>query len=1231
MKIFIKIIVLFFLFLNTIEAQSNFKTPTRTYSKGQLRVSSCNFQVDTTATSPPSCSGMTDGSAFFTYTGVVTGGGLLTYNLDNLPPQNGNPAFIQLLGGGVHTLIAVSPDGCRDTLVFTLASPNPINLNFVIDSVTCNGGVDGKAVAAASGGFAPYGYIWNTAFATFGNTATNLIAGPYTCTVTDSKGCKIIKTVDVFQPAALANTYIANPVNCSAPNSGSITYNQSGGTPSYTYNWSGPNSFSATTSTISNLIIGTYNVTATDAHGCSQSQAINLIAKPAFNLSLTKTDVSCFGGNNGSINSTVTNGVPPYNYQWSNGFFANNISNLTAGFYKVTVTDNTNCKVTDTITIKQNPKLEITLASQGASCASIKNGFINTTTIGGVSPYTYAWTGSALITANLTNLGSGTYTITVTDSKGCTATETTSLLPTTVQTINIVTNNPTCNLSKNGTADATLVGGSSPITYTWNNGTNVATLSNLAAGTYFVTATDAKGCKTLSSAILIAPPAIVMDSIVEVMPKCFGDANGSIKLFPSGGTGTFTYKWNDVNAQFKNPATGLKNGLYSATVTDSKGCTTTITKLLNQPNAMSVVLKATDVKCFGGTDAQISNSVLNGKLPFQYLWNDATAQTAGTAINLNTGTYTLKVTDANGCSSTQTAKVNQPAKALTFLVDQTFTSCPGVGQNVANIAADGGTPGYNYKWSNGSINKNIGQLKKGTYIVTVTDANGCKAVDSLKIKDLDSIKINILASAPSCFGKKDGKLAINAATGGVGSGVISNYIINWNTVPLQIGDIASSLTGNKSYTVTVSDQQGCSVVQNVFLGQPQKIKATVKTTAPKCFAGTDASLEISVNAANPVASYQWSANANGQTTPKITGVASGFYNVIVTDNKGCTFDTTVLVTQPAKLEYINLVKTDVVCNNQSNGALALAASGGISPYTYNWSNGSVLNATSKLVAGNYKLTISDANACKFVESFEIKEPSPMNATIETQDVTCFGDTDGKMDIAASGGTAPYLFSSDGINYNGINKLIGLKAGTYSIFLKDKNNCFATFASKIATPGKFSVTIQKDTVIQAGETVDLFVTQKNGIGKISYKWAGSQGITCDSCKSQNIKPLNSVSYKVYAIDENGCKAEDDVSVLLKRNNGIQIPTGFTPNGDAINSVLMVHGKDETTILEFKVFDRWGEQLHEAGPFKLSDALANGWDGNFRAAQMPSGIYVWYVNVQYADGSKEMVKGNTTLIR
>jgi gliding motility-associated-like protein len=123
----------------------------------------------------------------------------------------------------------------------------------------------------------------------------------------------------------------------------------------------------------------------------------------------------------------------------------------------------------------------------------------------------------------------------------------------------------------------------------------------------------------------------------------------------------------------------------------------------------------------------------------------------------------------------------------------------------------------------------------------------------------------------------------------------------------------------------------------------------------------------------------------------------------------------------------------------------------------------------------------------------------------------------------------------------------------------------------------------------------------------------------------------VSYKVFGIDENGCKAEDDVAILLKRNNSVHVPTGFSPNGDSVNNALLVHGKDETTILSFKVFDRWGEQLFEAGPFKLADATANAWDGNFRASQMPSGIYVWYINVEYNDGSKEMLKGNTTLIR
>ena len=1196
------------------------------------KVQTCNFKVDTTATFPPSCNGLSDGSAFFTYTGVVTGGGLLTYVLDNLTPQIGNPAFIQIVSGGPHKLIAISPDGCKDSIVFTLSQPNPILINNVVTPITCNGSSDGKIVSSALGGKSPFSYAWNTLPPTFSNTITNLSANNYTVTVTDSKGCSSTKTEMISQPSSVLITPKIDSVACGNNNSGAITLTITGGKSPYTASWIGPTAFSSTLLNITNLAQGNYLVTVTDANACTLTANYTVGSKSAPKIIFNVSNVDCFGASTGAISTTVSGGATPYVYQWfGSNSTTGNVTNAIAGLYILTVTDNKNCSITDTVRIKENSKINIVLTPVSPTCNGVKDGSISTVTTGGLPNYTYQWSNSASTNPNLTNLNGGTYTLTVTDAKGCKNTNSTTITTPTAQTLTFTAVNPLCSNSKDGTLQANLAFANGAVTYTWNTSFVGATLSNVGSGTYSVVAQDTKGCKTNGSKILIAPSAIVLDSVVVTNPKCFGDKNGTIKAYPFGGVGNFNYKWNDANAQFKNPATALASGSYTVTITDANACSTTATKSVNQPSQISIVLQGSDVKCFGGNDGSIVANVLNVKNPIQYLWNDPKAQTKKIADLLNAGTYKLQITDANACTATQTAKINQPAKPVSATLTQTYKSCAGANQNIAIVEADGGTSGYTYKWSNGSTNKNVSQLSNIKYVVTITDANLCKLIDTIKITELDSIKANIIASKPNCFGKKDGKLAINLVSGGSSNGILSNYNINWNTVPAQIGSTATDLLGGKTYTVTIADGQGCSATFATNLAQAAKVKATLNATSPKCFGGNDATIEILAKFENPISTYQWSANANGQSTSKITNVEAGNYSVQVADNKGCIYDTIINVSQPEKLAFINFIKKDPTCFGNTNGSLALSAIGGVGNYTYKWSNGSTTNKIINLGNDIYKLTISDANKCVMVDSFKIKEPNPISAAIESSDVTCFGDRNGQIMIAANGGTTPYAYSTDGINFNGINNMIGLKAGAYIVYVKDVNTCFSTFSAKVGGPGKFSIVINKDTIVQAGEAINLSLSAQNGIGKIRYKWSGSAGLPCDSCIVQNFIPLTSSSFKVIAFDQNGCRAEDDVSIILKKSNNVYVPTGFTPNDDAVNSKLIVHGKEDILIKNFRIYDRWGEQIFESYNFKVADAFANGWDGQFRSQAMSAGIYVWYIEILYPDGTKEMKKGNTTLIR
>ncbi|MBK8556401.1 MAG: SprB repeat-containing protein [Lewinellaceae bacterium] len=431
-------------------------------------------------------------------------------------------------------------------------------------------------------------------------------------------------------------------------------------------------------------------------------------------LSTTTTPVNCFGGSNGAIDLTVTSGTAPYTYIWSNGFTAQDPSGLTAGTYTVTVTDANSCTATASATVAQPTDIILTKVVTDANCYGSADGSINLSVSGGTPGYTYLWS-NGFAGQDPNGLVAGTYTVTVTDSHGCTKTTSATVgQPTDIVLTKVVTN-ANCYGSADGSINLSVSGGTPAYTYLWSNGFTGQDPSGLVAGTYTVTVTDSHGCTKMTSATVGQPTNIVLTS-TTVNSTC-GNANGSINLMVSGGSPNYTFNWS--NGFMGEDPTGLLAGTYTVTVTDSHGCTKTTSATVNNTGGPALSTTTTPVNCFGGSNGAIDLTVTSGTAPYTYNWSNGFA--AQDPSGLIAGTYTVTVTDANSCTATASATVAQPSDiVLTKTV--TDANCFGSANGSIDLTVTGGSPAYAYAWSNGFTGQDPIGLAAGTYTVTVTDS-----------------------------------------------------------------------------------------------------------------------------------------------------------------------------------------------------------------------------------------------------------------------------------------------------------------------------------------------------------------------------------------------------------------------------------------------------------------------------------------------------------------------------
>lgn len=1150
----------------------------------------------------------------------------------------------------VFRVRAIGGNGCgarvgvltQNTLPCVATIGNGANRRLDIDSILCYGQPSPRVNFRYANGVAPIKYIIDTIEqSTNPFFVNNIFAGNHKAILIDSTGCSDTLDFVINQPVPLTLGLQATPIVCSGDESGTITAMPNGGVGNYIYrvtsniigDWRNIPLFDS-------LDAGIYTIEVQDNNGCSVSRDTNIISPLPLFVDLVKQDINCFGANSGVARAQTSGGVQPYIWSWNQGSSTQQLDSLSAGIYAVTVTDKNGCEFTGSVTIDENTEVIVTTQADSVRCFGDNSGRTIANATGGISPYIYQWSNGYTGAVN-ENLVAGNYRLTVTDAIGCR--DTFSLLvaqPDSISFDSIVTINTLCHNDATGTATAYPKGGVAPYTYLWTpSNKTTQTITDMAAGRYVVTVRDANGCLHDAEATVRSNTPINIDRFTVLAPlRCNGDTNGQMSVTASGGAGGYTYRWNTTPNQNTATANNLIAGTYTVTITDANNCVTTKDTVLGQPTRVNVSVNLfTDVKCRGEANGTATPSVSGGTpLPsgvrYTYLWNDSLAQTTPVASDLRAGTYTLTVTDANGCTDTANVTITEPALALSATVAQTKLGCFGQSTGEAGVTASGGAGSYTYLWSNLQRTQSVVNLARQLYYVTVTDVNGCQALDSVNIVTYDSVRISVSAIPPRCYNMNNGILTVDSVSGGAANGNLQNLTFRWNTVPVQTTAQAVNIDGNRQYTVTVVDNQGCQNRVSLFVPEPDRILMASLTKDVSCFNGRDGEAEIQPLGSKSPYAFLWSESAGTQITARAVNLASGRYSVTITDSSKCSIDTVITVKQPARLALQNQQITPSKCVGDAVGAISITITGGTPVYNYLWSNGATTPSIDKLKSGSYDLLVTDANGCQLQQSFTVQTPNPLDGEVSFTNVKCFGESNGTVTIDAFGGTQPYTFSVDGKNFNGVNQIVGLKAGQYDVFIKDFNNCSWFDRVSITQPSKFSIEAIPDITLNLGDSVQLYTNVINSQGRTSITWKApyDNTLSCVKCETPTAKPMFTITYAITAIDSAGCRAQDSVKVTVVKPRYVYVPTGFSPNNDQVNDVLTVRGKEGTTIKIYRIYDRWGELLFEARDFRINDE-SSGWDGRFKGQMMNSGMYVWYIEAEYIDGAKEILKGNTTLFR
>lgn len=926
-------------------------------------------------------------------------------------------------------------------------------------------------------------------------------------------------TIVLNQPAAIAVTGVVTNSPCGAA-AGSINASVSGGSGNYQYLWSN----GATTEDVSGLTSGVYTATVTDnVSGCSINQDFIVNNISSLNIAETVTNVACAGGSNGSIELVTTGGTSPYSWSWSNGATTEDISALTAGSFTVSLSDANGCLMTKSIAVQQSTSVQITLTSLINEKCNTDNGSIALQVSGGSSgSYGYYWNTGAT-TRDISNLTSGTYTITATDGFGCTASQSYSIINDIsdcsafcfMEIHEDALTDELCG-NGNGAIDVSLLNALSPVVISWSNGSATEDLTALTAGSYTVSVSDANNCQAQRTFVVSNNTGNLAVTDVAVTSDFCGNSSGAVSLDVNGGALPYIYTWS--NGATTQDLSGVPAGDFTLQVRDANNCVASQSFTVGNNSGTMTVQGTTQASSCTSSSGTIQQIVSGASANLSYVWNDG--PTTKDRSNLAAGTYTCTITDlSSNCSLVKTYTIIQNNASISLAgVNVTNELCNNNGGSI-NITTSGN--GLTYLWSNGATTEDLTGISAGNYSVTITNSFGCTYNSSSFVVLNSSGTLNVteqLVIDETCS-NSNGSVNINVAGG------TTPYSYSWSN-----GSTAEDLSGLTAgtYSVIVTDNSGCQRPRSfTVLNSSGTLAIQNAITANETCGNGAGAINLQVSGGTLPLSYSWS---NSAVTQDISGLSAATYNVTVTDANGCQQQGSYVVGNNANsLQAVSQV-TNEICDNNA-GSIQLNVTGGTAPYTFLWSTAASTSTISSLDQGTYSCQVTDNSGC-IITTGTIAVNNSSNGMFATTSVSpAICSSPGSVNLTISGGATPVGISWS--NGSSTEDLASVAAGDYTYTLTDNNGCTTSGTATVPlTDGTLDVMFQTAPEVCNNNlgSIDLVISG----GTTPYNIGWNTGAV-----SEDLSGLDQGSYSAVVTDAAGCNWSSGPITITNSAGTLQI--------------------------------------------------------------------------------------------
>ncbi|MDI9881107.1 SprB repeat-containing protein [Flectobacillus longus] len=1115
-----------------------------------------------------------------------------TGSLDNssvLPYRTGvklNPS-----SSGIH-YVSATIDGVLNVYQKLLVVED-ISLSTTVVNSGCAGVNSGSINVLTNGGQEPFSYSLNNGAFQSSNIFSSLAPGSYTIKVRDASGCESTISAIVSGNSPLSLSSSVQNETCFNQKNGRITFSATGGSGIYTYSIDGQNYIS--NNVFDNLSTGTYAGYVKDLSGCISTNLGLSISADSKLLppSVIPSNVTCFGGNNGSLSINTSNSIPNGSIQYSvdggvNFGASSQIQGLSAGNYQIIIKDNL-CNATTSGTISQPSEIIPAVNIQNQiSCNGQKDGALLLGASGGVSPYEYSLDNTNYSSnSTRSNLGAGNYKVWIKDANGCikesgiTTISDPSVLIATLQSKQDIT----CNGNSTGQIMLGALGGTLPYSYKLSTQASYSsnnTISDLKAGLYTVQVQDGHQCVTSMQVELLEASSIVVSVTQKQDILCNGASTGQLTAQASGGNGAYTYSLEGTNYQSNNIFSGLKAGAYSIYVKDITGCVKILqgsNSTLTEPSALEMTLQSTAVKCNGEATGSITANVGGGVGGYLYSIDNVNFITSNQFTSLNAGNYVISLKDANNCTLQKSVQVTEPTVLTANLDILSQVLCFGGNSGSIKGLASGGIGPYQYSLDGNAYQNNdiFSSLSIGEYKLWIKDANACITTSTSKtVTQPTDITFTINSvSAVKCYQGNDGAVTLQT-TGGAG-----NYSYSINGSAYQTVNTFNNLT-NGTYSFVVKDGNNCQKSVQTTVSQPAQAYtiSLASTENLSCF--ENKSGKIVVNSQGGTAPYWVGLSTNNlQANPSFEQLTAGSYSVYGKDANNCSFSLGgINLTQPSDISFSTLMKKDVDCDYYSKGEAKVLATGSNGGFSYmlsgNNSLGNSINPISnttgyfnELASGDYRVTATDVRGCSKNYTVTI---IPKNSKI-TFDVnksfpsTC-NSNDGVITITnVQGGRNGYNYQlSTQQTASPNSQFSGLSSGTYVITVSDEL-CYYRKNIDLSAPNGIRANYQVSGINCTNSDGNISVINVTG-GNGGYLYKLNNNPETSNSTFNNLSP------NIYAIEirdtPQSCKYV--LSVELKEQNRADLQ--LTNKSDVLcfggnSGIIAVSGNNNQSPFQYSI--------------------------------------------------------------